>query len=164
MVFINTEPRGPSQLIEIPVTTAGLSRIAIPDVQQLRSVANQLIVTKFMRLITLDVLSNGVLSGFVNAPVTELQKITLVLYCQGWEKGQFIPVLSLNDTATAASAFARRFQETRFDSWANIDWSKSYLQYSAGTSSVVAANYVVMFDVGYQKFDAATQKVIEGAS
>src|ERR1700690_2654698 len=98
IILVQDEPRGPSQLIEIPVTVTGQSRIAFPDIQQLRSLVNQNIIIKQMRLITKEILTNGTITGFVNAPVTELQKIALLIYCEGWEKGQYIPILTLSDT------------------------------------------------------------------
>lgn len=160
LVLIQEEPRGPSQLIEVPVPTNGLQRVAFPDIQQLRSLANQTIILKQMRLITPDVLTFGVISGSANAPVTELQKISIVLYCEGWEKAQFIPILTLNDMVVdALSTAAHRFQPTSFNDWQAVDWSKSYLQFS-NTQVSVGAPYVVMFDVQYIKLDAQGAVII----
>lgn len=151
IILVQEEPRGPSQLIEIPVTANGLQRIPIPDIYQLRSQGDQKIIMKGMRLITAEVLTNAVISAGVCAPVAELQKMTLVLYCDGWEKAMYIPVLTMNDMTTQAGALPHRYAPTRFDNWVNVDWSKSFLQYANAT---VTANtpYVVMFDVLYQKF------------
>lgn len=160
VILVQDEPRGPSQLIEVPVTVAQ-SRIPFPDIQQLRSLVKQNIIIKQMRLITADVLTNGVITGFVNAPASELQKITLLIYCEGWEKGQYIPILTLNDTTYAASLYPHRYHETRFNNWQNVDWSKSYLQYANGTVAVPGdAGYCVMLDVQYLKFDAQGKEII----
>jgi len=126
--LVQEEPRGPSQLIEIPVPTAGVGRVPLPDIQQLRSQVGQVIIIKALRLIPVSVLSLAPTLGGANAPLTELVKISLVLYCEGWEKGQLIPILTLADTFTEASGIPTRFRTTRFDNWKNVDWSKSYLQ------------------------------------
>jgi hypothetical protein len=160
IILVQDEPRGPSQLVEIPVTVAQ-SRIAFPDIQQLRALVNQNIIIKQMRLITLEVLTNGVITGYPNAPITELQKITLLLYCEGWEKGQYIPILTLNDTTIPGGTFTHRYHETRFNNWQKVDWSKSYLQYANGTVAVPGeTGYCVMLDIQYLKFDADGKEII----
>lgn len=160
IIFVQEEPRGPSQLIEVPVT-AGQQRVNFPDVQQLRSLVNQTIIVKEIRLITADVLVQGPITGLGASPVTELQKISLVIYCEGWEKAQYLPILILNDMALAAGPNPHRYSGTRFNNWRNVDWSKTFLQYSNGTASV--GSYVVMLDVVYLKIDAQGNEII-GAS
>lgn len=151
-VFVQQEPRGPSQLIEVVVPTNGKQRIPFPDVQQLRSMTNQRIIIKGIRTVTSETLSNGPVTGNTNAPLAELQKISLVIYCEGWEKAQFIPVLVLNDVSTPGGNMPHRYHATRFNNWENVDWTKSYLQYSNGTSTANTP-YCVMFDVEYIKLD-----------
>lgn len=156
VVYVQEQPRGPSELVEIPVSIAGVFRVAIPDVQQLRSQEGQRIIVKAIRHVTADVLTNGVITGFVNAPATETKKISLVLYCNGWEKGHYIPLAVLNDCHLSASGFSYRDYKTDFDDWVNVDWSKSFLQYSNGTGGSVLAGavpYVVMLEVEYVKLD-----------
>ena len=156
VILLQEEPRGPSQLIEIPVTRGGQTRITIPDIQQLRSTVDQIIILKAMRLITSDVLVGGVISGLVTAPDTELQKMTLILYCEGWEKAQYIPVLTMNDVALPGGGNPHRYHTMRFNNWQNVDWSKSYIQYANGTGSdIVGGAYVIMFDVEYIKLDGS---------
>lgn len=162
IVFIQEEPRGPSQLVEVEVRTNGLQRQKFPDVQQLRSTADVKIITKAIRLIAAEVLTNGPITGLAASPVAELQKMTLVIYCEGWEKAQYIPVLTLGDMEAPGSTLPHRFHPTKFDDWLNIDWSKCYLQYSNGTVSA-GAPYCVMFDVEYVKLDAS-DKEIKGPS
>jgi hypothetical protein len=159
IILVQEAPRGPSQLIEVLVNNVGTARQVFPDIQQLRSLVTQTIIIQSMRLITLDVLTNAPISGFANAPLTELKKIVLVLYCEGWEKAQYIPILTMNDVATPAGTFPYRNMPTKFDNWKNVDWSKSYLQWCNGTSAV-GAPYAVMFDVEYQKLDAEGQLII----
>jgi hypothetical protein len=81
------------------------------------------------------------------------------LYCEGWEKGQLIPLLTLNDTFTEASGIGFRPHTTYFDNWKNVDWSKSFLQYSNGTPSSGVA-YNVILEAEYVKLDAHNQEII----
>jgi len=162
VILVQEEPRVASQLIEIPVAANGLTRVPFPDIQQLRSDTTQLIIIKTMRLITADVLTHGVINNGVAAPVAELQKMTVVLYSDGWERGQLIPILTFNDMTLPGGAIPHRYHQTRFANWKKVDWSKSYLQFANAT---VSANspYVVMFDVEYArlKLDAVTGKYKE---
>lgn len=156
LIFVQEAPRDASQLIEIPVPNNGVQRVNFPDVQQLRSLVNQRIIVKEMRLITVDVLTNAPVGGQPVAPTAELQKISLIIYCEGWEKAQAMPILILNDVQNTAP---HRFQGTRFNNWANVDWSKSLIQFSNGTVSA-GAPYAVLIDVVYLKLDASGKEII----
>lgn len=147
------EPRGPSILIEIPVNINGQQRIPIPDISQLRSTTTQRIVIKALRLISAEVLTNGVINGNVTAPATELQKMTLTIYSEGWEKGQTIPLLTLNDMQFTIGAIPFRFNATKFDNWEAVDWPKSYVQLANGTQTA-GAPYVILLDCEYVRLDA----------
>lgn len=151
MILVQEEPRNASQLVEVNVITAGVTRVQIPDIQQLRSQGDQLIVIKGIRLITNQVLTNAPISGNVVATLAELQKISLTLYSDGWERGQLIPLLVLNDMFAEGSGIPYREFPTKFSNWKNVDWSKSYLQYSNGTVSA-AVPYTVCFDIEYLKY------------
>jgi len=156
MVLIQEEPRGPSQLIEIQVTQNGLSSVTLPIVQQLVSDTEQKIVIKGLRLVTLPELAVGPQSGLANAPLTELQKISLLLYSEGWQKGKNIPILALNDTFTEGSGIPFRNKPTKLADWTRVNWNKSELIYSNGTV-VVGASYCVIFEVDYIRFDKNDQ-------
>lgn len=151
-VIIPEAPRGASMLIEIPVTQAGLGTLPLPQVQQLLNTETQKIIVKALRLIPVTVLTNGVINAGVNAPLTELRKMTLVLYSQGWEKGQYIPLLALNDIDDGGTT-PFRWHTTKLADWINVDWNKSKIQLANGTVTVVAANYVVMLEVEYLRLD-----------
>lgn len=160
IILVQEQPRGASQLVEIPVTVAG-TRINLPDVQQLRNTATETVVIKAIRLVTFKVLTNGLLQNtLVNAPLTELRKMALVLYAEGWEKGLNIPILTLNDyyDADAAVATTIPFRQIRtaFADWKSVDWSKSYLNFVAPA----VPSYVVLLEVEYQKFDVNTGREI----
>jgi hypothetical protein len=151
-VIFQEEPRGPSVTVEVLVPADGLQRVPFPDVQQLRSTPDRIIVLKAMRLITDEVLTNGILKAGPIAPLTELQKMSLTLYCDGWEKMSNMPILPLNDTASPTGTIPFRYRQTNFDDWRGVSWDKSFIQYANGTLSS-GAPYVVMFDVQYIKLD-----------
>lgn len=158
-IVFRQEPRGPSQLVEVDVLNNGRQRVPFPDIAQLRSTTEMKIVIKAIRLVTADVLTRSVVSGNVTAPVAELQKISLVIYCEGWEKAQFIPILTLNDMALPGGAIPHNYNLTSFNDWVNVSWDKCYLQYANGTLSANAP-YTVMLDVQYERFDKLDRLVI----
>lgn len=158
-VIVQDEPRGPSILIEVNVPNNGQQRVAFPDISQLRSTVDQRIVIKGLRLISPEVLTNGILSGNPTAPPAELAKMAITIYAEGWEKGQSIPILSLNDMVFTTGAIPYRFNSTKFDNWVNVDWPKSYLQYANGTTSATAP-YVVLLDCEYLRLDAQNRIII----
>lgn len=162
VVMLQDEPRGPSILIEVNVTSNGLQRVPFPDIAQLRSTIDQKVIIKSLRLITAEVLTRAVVASNVTAPVAELQKMSITLYSEGWEKGQTIPILILNDMTTQAGTIPHRYGGTYFDNWVNVDWPKSYIQYSNGT---VSANspYTILLDCQYVRLDAQN-RIIMGPS
>lgn len=155
IIFIQDEPRGPSILVEIPVSTTG-QKVKLPDVQQLRSQGEQVIVIKAIRLITPKILSAGILLGLPNAPLVELQSMSLTIYSQQWLKGENIPILTFNDFVDADSANATtipyRNKTTRLNNWRNVDWAQSFLLFANGFTPT--PSYVVLLDVEYIKLNA----------
>lgn len=154
MLLIQEEPRGPSMLIEIPVPTSGQGNITLPIVQQLQTAPDQNIFIKAIRLVTDAELARSPTLGAVNAPLTELQKMCLTIYCEGWQKGQLIPILALNNTFTEGSGIPWRDRTTKFSNWKNVDWNKSVITYSNGTVSANAP-YAVILEVEYVRYDKA---------
>lgn len=160
VILVQEEPRNASILVDVPVPTAGVSRVQIPDIQQLRNQGNQVIVIKGIRLITANILTNAPLSGNATSPIAELQKISLTLYSQGWERGQLIPILVLNDmSGDGGATIPFRFFPTKFSNWVNVDWSKSYLQWSNGTVAA-ATPYSVLFDVEYVRYNMVNGQLV----
>lgn len=156
ILLVQEEPRGPSILVEVPVPLP-TQKQTLGDVQQLRSQEGQTIIIKAIRLITDKVLTNGMNIAGTNAPLAELQKMAVVLYSEQWQKGQFIPILVLNDMAdadaTAATTIPYRNRTTRFANWRNVDWAQSYIQYSNGTIAA-GTPYVVLLEVEYEKLNS----------
>jgi hypothetical protein len=164
VMLVREEPRGPSILIEVPITT-NKQKVPLPDVQELRSTVGQTIIIKSIRLLSAKVLANGIISQLVNAPLGQLINMTLTLYSQGWLKGQNIPVLVLNDVndsdAATASTIPFRNVATKLADWRNVDWPQSFIQFANGF--VPTPSYVVMFEVEYLKLNAQNE-VIDTAS
>lgn len=158
-ILVQQEPRGPSIQIEIPVTLNGQFQVPFPDQPQLRSKMDQKIVIKGIRLITPDVLSNAWLSGNANAPVTELQKMSATFYAEGWEKGQKIPLLTLNGMQLQGGTAPNAQEWTRVDDWVNVDWPKCFLTFSNGTGGSAGATYSVVMDILYVKLDAQNNEI-----
>jgi hypothetical protein len=164
-ILVQEEPRGPSQLIEIPVTKAGLQRINFPDIQQLRSTVDMTIITKVIRLVPASALSHAPNLGGVNAPDSELVKMAVTIYCEGWEKGQLIPVFVLNDVQSGSGSTPFRFASSRFANWKNVDWTKTYIQLGNGTSTVLPGGnpYNVIMEVEYMRLDKQGKEYIGAA-
>ncbi len=158
-ILVQEEPRGPSELIEIPVLENGKSRIPFPDSEQLRNMADQTVVIKAIRLVTIDILTRGVLNDQPNAPITELQKLSMTLYSEGWERGHNTPLLILNDMTVPGGTAPHRYGPTKYDNWMGVQWKKSYLQYAAGTLSA-GAPYLILMDVEYVKLDNFNQPIL----
>jgi hypothetical protein len=158
-VLIQEEPRGPSILIEVNVQTNGLQRVPFPDISQLRSTTTQKIVIKGLRLISSEILTNAIIAPNATAPVTELQKMAVTIYSEGWEKGQTIPILTFNDFAFTIGAIPYRNHSTKFSNWTSVDWPKSYLQFANGTVSA-GTPYTVLLDCEYLRYDASNNLLI----
>lgn len=159
IILVQDEPRGPSELVEVAVPALAVNRVAFPDVPQLRNQPDQEIVIKAVRVITAKVLSNAPVSGATTAPLAELQKCSLVVYSDGWEKGHLIPVLVLNDVAdadsTAATTIPYRNSQSNFADWKNVDWAKTYLSFNPATSG---AAYSVLLEVEYVRLNKAGEQ------
>lgn len=157
--LVQEEPRGPSQTIEINVTTNGISQVAFPDVPELRNQIDQAVIIKALRCIPDSVLTNAPVSGFAVAPLTELQKISLILYCEGWQKGKNIPILTLVDTFTEASGIPWKDRTTQLANWENVDWNKSTLQFSNGQVSA-GQPYTVLLEVEFVKINKNGDEIV----
>lgn len=152
-ILVQQEPRGASEIIEIPIAS-GATRVTLPDVPQLRNQGDQLVIIKAIRVITAKVLTNAPTLGTAVTPLADLRKMSLSIYSQGWEKGHLIPLLLLNDVVDADAASATtipyRPETTRLNNWQDVDWNKSYIQFSPGTSAAGASACVL--EVEYVRY------------
>lgn len=158
ITLIQEQPVTNYTLVEVPVTSNGLTQINIPDQPMLKSYSDHRVIVKTIELIPDKVLSKAVLSGNTNAPRSELLKASLVLYCDGWEREQNVPLLRLNafndsDSAAATTIpFVSKF--TAFENLKSVDWTKSRIQFSNGQSSA-GSTYSFVFGVQYVVIDNA---------
>lgn len=159
MMLVQEEPRGPSQVIEIPVTANGQTRIQIPDQPNLRNQTDQTIVIKALRVIPPTILTNAPFGGQATSPLTELVKASVTLYCEGWEKGQTIPLCTLIDTFTEGSGVPFKDRTTQLANWLNVDWNKSYIQF-ANTTSSAGQPYAFLLEVEYVKLNKDFKEII----
>jgi len=151
-VYIQQEPVDNWTLVEIPIPAQAVNRQAVPDQLMLKSYPDHFVTVKSIEVITAKQLTNAVLNNGANAARAEIIKATLVLYCDGWEKVQYIPLSRLIATydADAATATTIPFMQnpTTFENLRNVDWTKSYIQYANGLNSSGAA-YVFILGVKY---------------
>lgn len=159
LYLIQEEPRGPSMLIEVPITANGLTNVQFPDVPELRNQTDQTIVIKAIRVIPPAVLTNGPLSGNAVAPITELVKQTLIIYSQGWEKGKNIPMGSLIDIFVEGTGTPWKNRSTQLANWRNVDWNKSQLRFANGTVSA-GTPYSVILEVEYIKLNKEGEEIV----
>jgi len=156
IILAQNQPIVNYTVVEIPVTANGLSQIAIADQPMLKSYSGHKVVIKAIELITAKALTNAPVSGLALAARAELIKASLVLYCQGWEQEQYVPLLRLNgfqdaDATTATTIpYVKDFQA--FSNLNNVDWTKSRVQYSNGTVSA-SSSYAFLLGVQYLVFD-----------
>ena len=150
-VLIQSQPINNYTTVEIPVTANGLTRIAIPDQLMLKSYPGHTVVIKAIELISVKVLTRALLNAMANAPLAEVIKAALVLYCEGWEKVQYLPLARLNPVhdadSTAATTFPFIEQAQTFENLKALDWTKSYVQFGNGA---VSANSSYAFMLGIQ--------------
>jgi len=150
-VLIQSQPVNNYTTVEIPVTSNGLTRIAIPDQLMLKSYPGHQVVIKAIELLTVKIITRAMINAMANAPLAEVVKAALVLYCEGWEKVQYIPLARLNPAydsdGTAATTFPFMQSVQTFENLRSVDWTKSYIQYGNGA---VSANSPYAFILGTQ--------------
>lgn len=158
VILVQEEPISCFEIIETSVapTAGGQFTIQLPDSQQLRSDTDQTIVVKAIRVTVPGKLAFGPVTGLPIAPVAELQKISLTLYSQGWQRGHNMPLLNFNDVVVPAGVEPYRYTSTRLNDWKKIDWPKSYFLYSNGSGGAApgATGYCIMLEVEYVRLTA----------
>lgn len=137
------------QLVElqIPATAAAGQRVYFQDQAQLRSQVGQNIYIQSIETFgtnagALSWLSNNPLAGAV-----ELQNAMLVLNIDGREDINGIPLAVLNRVIPDAAAYIPSVYDLfLFNDLLKVDWTKSYIQLTAGTG----AAYAYLFGVRYR--------------
>ena len=140
----NSKPITLFQQVEIPVPVGAGAKVPIPDQPQLRQQADQKIYTQKVEVYT-AIVSPVSPNGVTNAPTAELAKAVLVLYVLGEEKIYRIPLFALNEINDGTNPYKQQIDE--LDNL-QVDWAKSYLQYS---SAPAATPYAVLIGVKYAR-------------
>lgn len=128
-ILVQNQPVVNYTIVEVQVTANGLGQVSITDQPMLKSYQGHRVVIKAIETIPPKALAKAPVSGLAAAPLAEMQKASLVLYCDGWEKEQYVPILRLNafhdgdSTAATTVPFVNDFQA--FSNLNNVDWTKS---------------------------------------
>lgn len=143
----NRFKQSPYQLVSQVVTTTGQT-VNLTDQPQLRNTQDQRIKIKMIEIITTDCLTfdpNN--TGIAISPNAELQKATLVLYDNGWNKVYQLPLMMLNhlrSATTPANEYPREFNDLE-----KVDWNKSQIVFV--TAPNPTPNYSIVLGVSYSR-------------
>jgi hypothetical protein len=130
------------QLVEIPVSGTG-TKVKIPDQPQLRIQGDQKIYVTDIELFTDSVMPVSP-DGNTNATNAELLKAALVIQIKGEDRVYRIPVFKLNRINDGTSPYQQELQSL---DELEIDWAKSYFQYSSAPSGT----YSILIGVTYKR-------------
>lgn len=137
VILVKEEPRGPSMIVQ-KALAIGDTLVNFDDVPELRNSGTKRIIIKGIRVIIPGLAAAPFNVGTVLAPLTELQKIFLNIYCENWIKGEAIPILEFNDVFIEGSGIPFRPGSIDLNNWENLDWSKTQIQYGQGQACAVA--------------------------
>lgn len=159
-MLIQSQPIRNWTLIETAIAV-GNNRIAIQDQPMLKSYAGHRVVIKSLELITAKALTNGVNVNGATITRADIIKMVLVLYCEGWEQVQYIPLSRLIAIQDADSAVGTTIpfmkDATFFENLKDVDWTKSYFLTAAGTTIATAG--VIILGVQYSVFNDNGQEI-----
>lgn len=137
------------ETVETTIPALATPQVPLPDVPNLRDMANQRIT-----VFDIEVMCNyAYLNSFKNQtvpvlPFTELNKISLVLYYNNYENIRWIPLAKLNYTQNPSVGASFQIQRTSFADLQDVVWPKSYFQFN---SPLVGAPYIIPLMVTYWK-------------
>jgi hypothetical protein len=133
--------------IELLVSATAGQRVSFTDIPELRTDAGQQVFIKNVEVFPLSAYSASQLNPSVpGMPNAELPKAVLVLYVMGEERIHLIPLAKLIHIQDGVVPFQQ--QEVAFDDLNRVDWTKSYVQFSANPAG---GPYVIPFGVTYVK-------------
>ena len=136
------------ELVELNVPAGtGPGRVTFQTIPQLRNQTDQIIVIKDIEIFTISSYANSQQnSALPGMPVADVPKAVLVLYVNGEESIKMIPLGMLVHVDDFANIYHERIFS--FESLVNVDFDKSYVQFS---SAVSAAPYVIPFGISYNR-------------
>jgi hypothetical protein len=136
------------QLVELQVNTnlgAG-QRLYFQDQAQLRSQQGQNVFIAAMCVFVASTVPNSFLSSLVVGTIAENQNAALVLNVSGREREQLIPLVELINLEAPGTFEPFNRDLFLFDDLYNVDWTKSYVQVAAATTT---APFAFLFGVWY---------------
>jgi len=137
------------QLVElqIPATAAAGQRFYFQDQPQLRSQSGTMVIIESIETFSDQAQTLSPLSNLAVAPVAAILNATLVLNIRGYDDINGIPLAALNRIIADTAAFVPSVYDLFLlaDLYA-VDWTKSYVQVTAGTG----AAYAYLFGVRYR--------------
>lgn len=146
------------ELVELTVPANSTGRVGFNTIPQLRNQSNQTIQIKSIKIYLDTVYANSqVTNSVIGMAAAELPKAVLVLYVNGEESIKMIPLAQLNNIDDLAAPYQENFSE--FDDLTNVDFDKSYVQFSAASAGTV---YVIPFGITYLRFMSNNGSMIEG--
>ena len=159
-VLIQAQPIVNWTLVEVPIASDS-TRVAIQDQPMLRNADGKKVVIKSIETITAKTLVAGVLNSGSTTPRVDIIKSTLVLYSSQWEKVQYMPLarlISMHDMdATTATTIPFNNDPVTFENLADVDWTKSYIQFANGQKAAGAS--VLILGIQYQVFDSSGREI-----
>jgi hypothetical protein len=133
------------ELVELTVPAASTGRVTFNTIPQLRNQVGQTIIIKNIKIyVNTAYAKSQVNNSIPGMKPAEIPKCVLVLYVNGEESIKQIPLAQLNNIDDAATPYQE--QENSFDDLTNVDFDKSYVQFSSASD---ADTYVIPFGINY---------------
>lgn len=150
------------EIVELVIPNDSSGRVNFKTQPQLRNQADQVIIIKGIKVYPVYAYSNSQqTAGLTGVAITELPKAVLVLYVNGWEAVHMIPLNELVHVQDPLNGGAFQQEIQAFADLQNVDWDKSYVQFSIAASG---SPYIIPFGIEYvrlQRDPSAPDKWIE---
>jgi hypothetical protein len=142
------------ELVEMMVPDGSTGRVNFASIPQLRNQANQLIIVKGIDVFSEESYAfSQITNNIPGMPVAEMPNAVLVLYVNGEESVRMIPLGKLNHVQIDGGGSLFQQNLFGFDDLSNVDFDKSYVQFSVAT----AGPYVIPFGITYLRMQQNPQ-------
>ena len=137
------------ELVEMVIPAATTGRVNFTTIPQLRNQPDQLISIQNIEIFSINTYANSQQTNAIpGLPLADIPLAVLVLYVQGEESIKMIPLAKLiHITDGTPTPFQQMIDG--FEDLSNVDFDKSYVQYSAASNGAV---YVIPFGITYTRF------------
>lgn len=137
------------EAVEVIIPAGAGGQVAIGDIPNLRTDANQQITIWDIEIMTVNAYGASFLNNAIpGMPIAEVPKAALVLYVKSEESIRWIPLAKLNYTQQEASGVPFQQQRTSFDGLQEVIWPKCYIKFNAATAGTP---YIIPLLVTYTK-------------